>query len=150
MCTSNVSSPICSPLGLVRVVRILFSIHKATEVLRQQYNCRFQQGRISNGFWFVSSGELLYENNTQPACAADYRSESSGDYVLPSSVEALRRPLLNMSAQLTHAQVKITIRYIEIENIKMPQPLFVSCTPVLSSDLRQLSTLNLSRILFCI
>lgn len=147
MCTSNVSSPI----GLVRVVRILFSIHKATEVLQQQYNCRFQQGRISNGFWFVSSGELLYENNTQPACAADYRSESSGDYVLPSSVEAPRRPLLNMSAQLTHAQVKITIvRYIEIENIKMSQPLFVSCTPVLSSDLRQLSTLNLSRILFCI
>lgn len=39
--------------------------------------------------------------------------------MLPSSVEALRRPLLNMSAQLTHAQVKITIRYIEIENIKM-------------------------------
>lgn len=146
MCTSNVSSPI----GLVRVLHILFSIHKATEVLRQQYNCRFQQGRISNGFWFVSSGELLYENNTQPACAADYRSESSGDYVLPSSVEAPRRPLLNMSVQLTHAQVKITIRYIEIENIKMPQPLFVSCTPVLSSDLRQLSTLNLSRILFCI
>lgn len=147
MCTSNVSSPI----GLVRVVRILFSIHKATEVLQQLYNCRFQQGRISNGFWFVSSGELLYENNTQPACAADYRSESSGDYVLPSSVEAPRRPLLNMSAQLTHAQVKITIvRYIEIENIKMSQPLFVSCTPVLSSDLRQLSTLNLSRILFCI
>lgn len=147
MCTSNVSSPI----GLVRVVRILFSIHKATEVLQQLYNCRFQQGRISNGFWFVSSGELLYENNTQPACAADYRSESSGDYVLPSSVEAPRRPLLNMSAQLTHAQVKITIvRYIEIENIKMSQPLFVSCTPVLSSDLRQLSTLNLPRILFCI
>lgn len=50
----------------------------------------------------------------------DYTSESSGDYVLLNSVEALRRPLLNMSAQLTHAQVKTTIvRYIEIQSIKM-------------------------------